>query len=236
MCTVFNSKCIRKSDHSKQRKAWHNIINTNPMVSQFRRFPWVEARFRGAVSCVNQPFVHLSFLLPGGQASVRMCQFAVIISICSHLKRLANPRSHASSAPRIICVCFLTQRRDCVNLLRGKGRERKRESDMERDLERRREREKEKPMSCSQVGEKRKTRDIWERRQETGDSGKGRRQGKNKVKREILESLCSLQSAVVLVGRNVQSCVCHQTNVMYDLDLECTKSRRRSSCQGQQGD
>lgn len=65
------------------------------------------------------PFI---FLLPGGQASWHMCQFAVIISICSHFKRLANPRSHASSAPRIICVCFLTQRRDCVNLLRGKDR------------------------------------------------------------------------------------------------------------------
>lgn len=76
------------------------------------------------MSCVSLLFVRLSFLLPEGQASSHMCQFAVIISICSHLKRLANPRSHASSAPRIICVCFLTRRRDCANLFRGKERER----------------------------------------------------------------------------------------------------------------
>lgn len=110
--------------------------------------------FPDAVSCVSLLFVRLSFLLPGGQASSCMCQFAVIISICSHLKRLANPRSHASNAPRIICVCFLTRRRDCANLLGGKI---EREREMERDGGK----EKERPVSCSQVGgKKRKTQDI----------------------------------------------------------------------------
>lgn len=64
-----------------------------------------------------------SFFSPGGQTSSSSCQFVVIISICSHLKRLANPRSHAGSARRIICVCFLTWRTDSVNLLKGKNGE-----------------------------------------------------------------------------------------------------------------
>lgn len=85
--------------------------------------------FTGGCCELCKPAICALFIssLPGGQASSRVCQFAVIISICSHLKRLANPRSHASSVPRIICVCFLTRRRDCVNLLTGKERERERE-------------------------------------------------------------------------------------------------------------
>lgn len=64
------------------------------------------------------------FFSPWGRASLRWCQFAVIISIRSQLKQLANPPSHASSAARIICVCFLTRRRDCANLLWGETGER----------------------------------------------------------------------------------------------------------------
>lgn len=68
---------------------------------------------------------HFSYLRDGGREGDKLDDaFAVIISICSHLKRLANTRSHASSALRIICVCFLTPRRDCVNLLRGEKIER----------------------------------------------------------------------------------------------------------------
>ncbi len=143
-----------------QHKACHNIINTNPAVSRFRRFPF-EVCFRGAVSCVSLLFVRLSFLLPGGQASSRMCQFAVIISICSHLKRLANPRSHASSAPRIIYVCFLTRRRDCVNLLRGRKRERERERERERWRgDREKEKKRDQCLAHKLGGKKRKTWDI----------------------------------------------------------------------------
>src|SRR4029434_10590653 len=46
-------------------------------------------------------------------------------------KRQANPRSPASSTPRIICVCFRTERRDCVNLLRKRARKRERERERE---------------------------------------------------------------------------------------------------------
>lgn len=77
------------------------------------------------------------FFSPWGRASLRWCQFAVIISIRSQLKQLANPPSHASSAARIICVCFLTRRRDCANLLWGETGERGREREKGGEGERR---------------------------------------------------------------------------------------------------
>lgn len=121
------------------------------------------------------PFIHLTW---GTSQIVHVPVFRFIISICSHLKRLANPRSHASSAPRIICVCFLMRRRDCVNLLRGKK---------EREMERARGKEKERPMSCSYCKLKKRKHGASESeiRQETSDRGKGWQQRKNKVKREI---------------------------------------------------
>lgn len=126
--------CITQSVHQMQHTACHNIININLAVSRSTSFPF-DVCFRDAVSCVSLLSVRLPFILPGGQASSCMCQFAIIISICSHSKRLVNPRSHASNAPRIICVCFLTRRRDWANLLGGGKREgeRWRETEGKRD-------------------------------------------------------------------------------------------------------
>lgn len=111
------------------------------------------------------------------------------------------------------------------------------EGKSERAIERDREKEKKTDQCLAHKLKKRKTWDIWEWNKTDGKRQvtEGREDGRGRTKSKGRFSLCSLNSAVVLVGRNVQSCFCHQTNVMYDLDLQRTKSRKNSSCQGQQG-
>lgn len=154
-------------------------------------FPF-EVCFQGSSElckpAICAPF-HSSYL--GDELAHACVSLLVIISICSHLKRLANPRSHASSAPRIICVCFLTRWRDCVNLLRGEKKNR----------ERWREKKRKKETNVLHISWKKEEdmghlRVKYERRHKTSDRGKRRRQRKNKVKRGDLDKalfsqLCS---------------------------------------------
>lgn len=155
--------------------------------------------FTGGCCELCKPAICALFIssLPGGQASSRVCQFAVIISICSHLKRLANPRSHASSVPRIICVCFLTRRRDCVNLLTGKERER------EREMEEKKRRRETSVLLVSFLNKnqnkkwKRKTRDLWEwnktrdKWQRDGEAAEEEQSQKGDLGESLFSLLCS---------------------------------------------
>lgn len=89
----------------------NNIINTNPDSggSPFS----CSVVFWGCCELSKPAYFVRLFLPPfylGDKPAHACVSLPFIISICSHLKRLANPRSHASNAPRIICVCFLTQK------------------------------------------------------------------------------------------------------------------------------